>query len=65
MPYYDFECPHGHKFEKLVKVGQDKVFCDECNLEGLMSEAKKVLSTKAPSAQFHGHGWTPPKLERK
>jgi hypothetical protein len=31
MPFYEFECPNGHVFEKMVEMGTEKEWCPTCN----------------------------------
>lgn len=65
MPIYEFECPKGHRFEKLVPMGTQTAMCETCGENDTKhEEAVKVISKPSP-AHFSGHGWTPPKLERK
>lgn len=66
MPLYEFKCIRGHRSERLVPVGTKQIFCPACEKEkkGGTFVAHKVISVPAPP-HFSGHGWTPPKLERK
>lgn len=51
MPLFDFRCPEGHEFEKLIASGAAKVECPKCG-----AIAEKLLS--APAApQFKGTGF--------
>lgn len=55
MPVYDFKCPEcGHRFEKLVKMDQEKTECPECK-----EEAEKTVSQPGGSGGFalKGNGW--------
>jgi putative FmdB family regulatory protein len=29
MPLYEYECPEGHRFEKLQKLGEQEAVCPE------------------------------------
>lgn len=44
MPMYDYQCPNGHTFESLEKVGVDSVDCPSC-----CSWARKVWISSPPS----------------
>lgn len=48
MPVYEFECPKGHKFSELVRVGTQNALCMQCGRSAKDSDpvvfAERVLS---------------------
>jgi hypothetical protein len=44
MPIYEFQCPYGHTYEELVKMGETRVPCPEHSAPMGDVYGEKVLS---------------------
>ena len=41
MPLYDFECPQGHRFERVAKMSTEVTACPICEEQGIANNAKR------------------------